>query len=113
MIGGYTNHRYVVLDTPAITLPAGTPTLTFMMDYAMEDTGGTGNYDAWDGFNVRISTNGGTTWTPISGSPAYNGTSFYSFGYEFNEGENIPVGAAPLAAGPARPLRLRRMPARA
>jgi len=89
-IGGYTNHRYVVLDPPAITLPAGTPTLTFMMDYAMEDTGGTGNYDAWDGFNVRISTNGGTTWTPISGSPAYNGTSFYSFGYEFNEGENIP-----------------------
>jgi len=88
-IGGYTNHRYVVLDTPEITIPTGTPALTFMMSYWMEDIGGTDPYDAWDGFNIRASTDGGSTWEVISGTPAYSADSFYSFGYEFGEGEGI------------------------
>ncbi len=88
-IGGYTNHRYIVLDTPMLTMPAANPQMTFMMHYNMEGVGGTGDYDAWDGFNVRVSTDG-TTWTPIAGSPAYDADSFYSFGNEFNEGPNVP-----------------------
>jgi fibronectin type 3 domain-containing protein len=89
-LGGYTNHRYLVLDTPTITLAEANPELNFMFALNCEDIGGTGNYDAWDGANIRISTDGGTTWNAIAGSPAYNGDSFYSFGYEFNEGANVP-----------------------
>ncbi len=89
-IGGYTNHRYIVLDTPMLTLPAANPEMTFMMHYNMEGLGTSGNYNGWDGFNVRASTDG-TTWTPISGDPGYDNTSFYSFGFEFGEGEGIPA----------------------
>ncbi|MCF7912224.1 MAG: T9SS type A sorting domain-containing protein [Candidatus Cloacimonetes bacterium] len=88
-LGGYTSHRYLVLDTPVLTL-SGAPELNFMLNLNCEDVGGTPPYDAWDGANVRISTDGGITWEVIAGSPAYNGTGFYSFGYEFNEGEGIP-----------------------
>jgi len=89
-LGGYTDHRYLVLDTPTLTLAASNPELNFMFALGCEDVGGDPPYNAWDGANVRISTDGGTTWTPIEGTPAYNGSSFYSFGYEFNEGVNIP-----------------------
>jgi Secretion system C-terminal sorting domain/Immune inhibitor A-like, MAM domain len=89
-LGGYTDHRYLVLDTPTLTLAASNPELNFMFALGCEDTGGDPPYNAWDGANVRISTDGGTTWTPIEGTPEYNGSSFYSFGYEFNEGVNIP-----------------------
>jgi len=89
-LGGYTSHRYLVLDTPELSLPTGNPTLTFMVSWNVEELGGTGEYDGWDGSNVRISTDGGANWNVISGTPAYNGTSMYSFGYEFNEGPGIP-----------------------
>ncbi|MDP8220760.1 MAG: immune inhibitor A, partial [Candidatus Stygibacter frigidus] len=89
-LGGYTDHRYLVLDTPSLTLAAVNPELNFMFKLSCEDTGGDPPYNAWDGANIRISTDGGTTWVPIEGTPAYNGSSFYSFGYEFNEGVNIP-----------------------
>lgn len=89
-LGGYASHRYLVLDTPEITLPTGSPELTFKVNWHAEDPGGepTG-YDGWDGCNVRISTDGGTTWDVISGSPAYTCNSLYSFGFEFLEGEGI------------------------
>ncbi len=89
-LGGYTDHRYLVLDTPTLTLAATNPELNFMFSLCCEDPGVEPPYDAWDGANIRISTDGGNTWTPIAGTPAYNGTCFYSFGYEFNEGEGIP-----------------------
>jgi hypothetical protein len=89
-LGGYTDHRYLVLDTPTLTLAASNPELNFMFALNCEDPASSPPYDAWDGANVRISTDGGNTWTPIAGTPAYNGTSFYSFGYEFNEGPGIP-----------------------
>lgn len=90
-IGGYESHRYLVLDTPEITLPAGSPEMTFNVNWHVEDPGGEpAGYDGWDGCNVRISTDGGTTWNAISGTPAYNCTSLYSFGYEFLEGEGNP-----------------------
>ncbi len=89
-IGGYTNHRYIVLDTPTLTMPAGSPEMTFMMHYNMEGLGGTEPYNGWDGFNVRVSTDG-STWTTITGDPGYDETSFYSFGFEFGEGEGVPA----------------------
>jgi Secretion system C-terminal sorting domain/Immune inhibitor A-like, MAM domain/Dockerin type I domain len=88
-LGGYASHRYLVLDTPVMTL-SGAPQLNFMLNLNCEDVGGTPPYDAWDGANVRISTDGGITWEVLTGSPDYNGTGFYSFGFEFNEGEGIP-----------------------
>jgi len=89
-IGGYTNHRYIVLDTPDVTLPSGSPTLTFQIAWAMETLGGTGAFNGWDGVDVRLSTNGGETWQVITGSPAYTAGSLYSFGNIFNEGTNVP-----------------------
>ncbi len=88
-IDGYDNHRYVVLDTPDITLPQNA-TLSFMLSYNMEPGSTHENYDAWDGFNVRISTDSGATWQVMTGSPAYTSTSCYGFGAIFGEGENIP-----------------------
>lgn len=90
-IGGYYSHQYLVLDTPARTLSTANATLTFKLRYNVENpSGATAPYTGWDACNVRISTNGGTTWTPISGTPAYNITSAYSFGFEHGEGPNIP-----------------------
>lgn len=90
-IGGYYDHQYLVLDTPARTLTAGNATLTFKLRYNVEATAGaTAPYTGWDAANVRISTDGGTTWTPITGTPAYNMTSSYAFGFEHGEGPNIP-----------------------
>ncbi|HQF81393.1 MAG TPA: hypothetical protein PK707_00885, partial [Candidatus Syntrophosphaera thermopropionivorans] len=60
-IGGYYNHQYLVLDTPARTISAANSVLTFKMAVALEEVGGTGVYNGWDSFNVRISTNNGAT----------------------------------------------------
>jgi len=90
-IGGYHDHQYLVMDTPQILVPATTPTLTFKIKYNVEPiAGATAPYNGWDAINVRISTNNGQTWTPISGTPAYNMTSSYAFGYEHGEGPNVP-----------------------
>ncbi len=90
-IGGYYDHQYLVLDTPAQTLTAGNATLTFKIRHNLEDpSGATAPYNGWDACNVRVSTDGGTTWTPITGTPAYNMTSSYAFGFEHGEGPNIP-----------------------
>jgi len=89
-LGGYVSHRYVVLDTPELTLPADSPSLNFKVDWNVEELGGTGEYDGWDGSNVRISTDGGANWEVITGTPVYNSTSMYCFGFEFLEGPGIP-----------------------
>jgi hypothetical protein len=89
-IGGYPDEVYVVLDTPVInSLPASTH-LTFKLAYACETPGTSGNYNGWDGCDIRISTNGGTSWTVISGTPAYNCSSMFSFGDIHGEGVNVP-----------------------
>lgn len=90
-IGGYYDGQYLVLDTPAQTISAANTNLTFKLRYNVESpSGATAPYTGWDACNVRISTNGGTTWTPISGTPAYNMTSSYAFGFQHGEGANIP-----------------------
>ena len=93
-IGGYYNHQYLVLDTPARTLTAGNANLTFKMRLGLEEPGtSTTNpeYNGWDSFNVRISTDGGNVWTTINPTnPAYHFTSSFAFGQEHGEGVNIP-----------------------
>jgi len=89
-IGGYLSHRYIVLDTPQITVPGGNTNATFKLNYNAEaPAGATAPYDGWDGCNIRISTDNGANWNVISGTPAYNCDALYSFGSEFGEGENI------------------------
>lgn len=88
--GGYYNRQYLVLDTPAQTITAANATLTFKMRLGLETVGGTGDYDGWDSANVRISTNGGTTWQVITGSPAYHFASSYAFGNIHGEGVGVP-----------------------
>jgi hypothetical protein len=90
-IGGYYDAQYLVLDTPQILVPTATPTLTFKVKWNVEATSGaTAPYTGWDACNIRVSTDDGVTWTPISGTPAYNMTSSYAFGFQHGEGPNIP-----------------------
>ena len=100
--GGYSDHWYQVLDTPPIDLPNSTSTLTVSFDQkrAIENlcsgancpecTGGV-LYDGWDALNVRISSDGGETWSVLEDAvPAYNSSDTYCFGFEFGEGCAVP-----------------------
>jgi len=91
--GGYDNHWYQVLDTDPINLSGTTsPSFTFYHRFKVEAPGGEpAGYNGWDGMNVRISTDGGTTWSVLTNpNPNYNVTSLYSFGFEWGEGQGIP-----------------------
>jgi len=90
--GGYLDHWYQTLDSPPVTLPAtGQNTITFVQNRNIEAPGSNPPYDGWDGTNIRISNDGGQTWTVLTDvTPAYNSSSMYSFGFEFNEGPGVP-----------------------
>ncbi len=87
-INGYVDNLYLVLDTPAINVTAGNSTLTFDLNYAFEGPGVSGDYDGWDGGNIRVSTDQ-ENWTVLTGAPAYNCTSMYSFGEIHGEGAGV------------------------
>lgn len=91
--GGYDNLWYQVIDSDPINL-TGTdaPILTFYHRYKVEPpAGATSPYNGWDGMNVRISTNNGTTWQVLTNpTPAYSNSSLYSFGVSHGEGPGIP-----------------------
>ncbi|MDD3534618.1 MAG: T9SS type A sorting domain-containing protein [Candidatus Cloacimonetes bacterium] len=89
-IGGYLSHQYLVLDTPARTLTASNATLTFKYRLGLEEPAVHEEYDGWDSANIRISTDGGTTWTVIAGTPAYDFANSYAFGSEHGEGLGVP-----------------------
>ena len=77
--GGYDDSWYQVLDTPAITLPSsGNLTIIFDQYRAIEELGSNGEFDGWDGFNVRIR-NAGQNYADAEiltdCTPAYNSTS--------------------------------------
>ena len=87
--GGYDDSWYQVLDTPEITLPSsGNLTIIFDQYRAIEELGSNGEFDGWDGFNVRIR-NANQDYSEAEiltdCTPAYNSTSLYSFGFEHNE----------------------------
>lgn len=93
-IGGYHDHQYLVLDTPATTLTAGNTTLTFKMRMNMEEPGVSGDFDGWDSFNIRVSDNAGLSWTVIPSAlitPAYDFASSYAFGSEHGETPPVPA----------------------
>lgn len=91
-IGGYHDHQYLVLDTPVVPISTGNSTLTFKMKHGLEEPGASGDYDGWDSFNIRISTNSGITYSVIpSPSPAYDFANSYAFGSEFGEGLGVPA----------------------
>ncbi len=90
-IGGYYDHQYLVLDTPARSITAANATLTFKMRLGLEDPAVHEGYDGWDSANVRISTDGGTTWSVLTNpTPAYDFANSYAFGFEHGEGMGIP-----------------------
>ncbi|MCD6177528.1 MAG: hypothetical protein J7K29_06800, partial [Candidatus Cloacimonetes bacterium] len=87
--GGYNDSWYQVLDTPIITLPpSGDLTIIFDQFRAIEELGSNGEFDGWDGFNVRIR-NAEQDYSEAEiltdCNPSYNSTSLYSFGFEHNE----------------------------
>jgi Zn-dependent metalloprotease len=89
--GGYDNVWYEVLQTQPIELEGINPTLQFYHRYSVEPPENFEEYDGWDGMNVRISTDGGTTWEILENPvPAYNRYSLFSFGYQHGEGVGIP-----------------------
>jgi|GEM_PF-925953 len=93
-IGGYHDHQYLVLDTPVIPVATGSSTLTFKMRMNMEEPGASGDYDGWDSFNLRLSTNSGISWTVIPDdiiSLAYDFENSYAFGSEHGEGMGVPA----------------------
>ncbi|RPI01794.1 MAG: hypothetical protein EHM72_05640, partial [Calditrichaeota bacterium] len=95
-IGGYANHWLQYLDTPVINLSSSSaPELQFMVYWAIEPPqNATFPYDGWDGANVWISTDSGTTFQVISPSfPAYTCKSLWAFG-EVTQGWNMGPGIA-------------------
>jgi len=90
--GGYDNSWYQVIDTDPIALSGLGLQLSFYQRYSVEGSGGEpAGYDGWDGINVRISTDGGSTWSVLtSPTPAYTATSLYSFGVAHGEGTGMP-----------------------
>jgi len=95
-LGGYDNHWLQYLMTPVLDLrERENLRLRFMAYWSVEspDVGQVPPepYDAWDGCNLWISTNGGDDWEVIEPvRPRYNYRNLYSFGEEWNMGANIP-----------------------
>ena len=89
---GYGDGWLQFLDSPEITIPSsGETKLTFKLQYTIEAYDGAATsidnclIDGWDAANVRLSTDGGTTWQVIRGSPSYTSSSCFGF---FHNGEN-------------------------
>ena len=90
--GGYNNHWYQVLDTPPILLTEDATFSFYHRYWAEAPTGVPEPYDAWDGMNVRISTDSGKTWQVLPCN-TYNVSSIWAFGHPeqgHNEGPGIP-----------------------
>ncbi|OGU57758.1 MAG: hypothetical protein A2455_08985 [Ignavibacteria bacterium RIFOXYC2_FULL_35_16] len=90
--GGYDNGWYEALDTDPVLLTGTDLKLQFVHRYSVETPGGEpSGYNAWDGMNVRISSDGGNTWQVLlNPTPSYTNTSLYSFGEQHGEGPGIP-----------------------
>jgi hypothetical protein len=63
------------------------------MNYWVENPSSYPPYDGWDGFNIRVSTNNGSSWTILTNQqvePDYTCNYLYGFGFQHGEGPNIP-----------------------
>ena len=82
-LGGYADNWLVALQTPPVVLTPGDSTLSFQLSMAVEDPGGSGDYDGWDGANLQISNDSGATWTvlPVEGVP-YAVAKFWTFMFQ-------------------------------
>jgi len=88
VLNGYSNGWLQFLDSPEISVPAsGSTSLTFKLQYAVEEYTGAPQtiqgclINGWDAANVRISTDGGSTWETLAGSPSYTSSSCYGWFY--------------------------------
>jgi hypothetical protein len=80
-VDGYLDSWLQYLDTPPISIPSSGYQLKAQLAWGLEDPAGAevagSCTDGWDAANVRISTDGGTTWDLLTGSDAYD----FSCGY--------------------------------
>ncbi len=93
--GTYPDATVERLESPSVTLTGTSPELNFKLNYSIEAYAGDPQtidgceINGWDAANVRISTDDGTTWNVLTGSPAYTYTSCY--GWSANgDGCDIP-----------------------
>ncbi len=91
-IGGYRNSHFAWFQTASMDLSGASSTsMTFDLYYSTENPGGEPvGYDSWDGCNVWVSTDGGTDFSVITGTPVYDASSSYAFGHEFGMGTGVP-----------------------
>ena len=97
--GGYGDYWYQALDTPPLILEENAVFSFYHRYSAQNPASATQPYDAWDGMNVRISTNGGTAWEVLPAA-TYNVSSILAFGHSeqgHNESEGIPGWAGEMA----------------
>lgn len=94
-LGGYSNEWLQFLDSPEIDIPLQDSTsLTFKLKYALESYSGAADeiqgcsVSGWDAANVRISRDGGTSWSVVRGSPSYTYSSCYGW---YHNGETCSV----------------------
>ncbi|NQU27699.1 MAG: immune inhibitor A, partial [Candidatus Marinimicrobia bacterium] len=88
-IPGYGNGWLMYYETPEIALGDSVNELSFMLSYAVEDPAQYGDYDGWDGANVRISTDGFSTWEILNGQPAYDFLNGWAWAYN-GETDSLP-----------------------
>ena len=94
-ISGYNNSWLQALESPEFTVSGTNPVLTSKIRYYLEEYTGAPQtidgctIDGWDAANVRISTDGGSNWNALAGTPAYTYTSCYGWSAN-DDGCNIP-----------------------
>jgi Zn-dependent metalloprotease len=91
-VSGYNDLWYEVMDTEPVLIEGEDIQLSFFQRYGIENPADAPpSYNGWDGMNVRISSDNGTTWQVLDNpSPQYSSSSLYSFGNIFGEGINVP-----------------------
>lgn len=83
-IGGYSDAWVQFLDSPTITVPTG-GVLKAQMSWGIEDPAGASVAgtctNGWDAANVRISADGGASWSLLLGDDMYDFTDGYGWIY--------------------------------
>ncbi len=93
ILQGYDDLWLQYLESPTLNMGAATnPVLEFDALWAVEGLSGgyPSGYDGWDGVNVWVSTDNGTSWEvlPVQ-TPAYDCNSLASFGVVWGLGEGV------------------------